>query len=50
VISSDISPACEGLFEAFVRKWYIERLTPQAMQQSLDAYWKSVEECLIEGG
>jgi hypothetical protein len=49
VISSDISSACERLFELFVHKWYVERVTPQAMQQSLDAYWKAVEENLIEG-
>jgi hypothetical protein len=33
-----------------VHAWYVERATPEAMQQTLDAYWKAVEENLIQEG
>lgn len=50
VIASDVSSACERLFASLVHEWYVERVTPQVMQRTLDAYWKAVEENLIQEG
>lgn len=48
LISSDISDPCERLNTALIRKWCVERVSVETMQQTVDAYWKRVRENLIE--
>jgi len=48
VISSDISEACERLNREFIKKWCVDRVSVEAMQQALDDYWNFVRKNLIE--
>ncbi len=48
VISSDISEPCERLNREFIRKWCVERVSVETMQQALDGYWNLVRKNLIE--
>lgn len=48
VISSDISEACERLNREFIRKWCVDRVSVETMQQVLDGYWNLVRKNLVE--
>ena len=48
VLFSDISEACERLNREFIRKWCVERMSVETMQQTLDIYWIHIRQYLID--
>ena len=48
VLFSDISEACERLNRDFIRKWCVECVSVDSMQQTLRTYWTYIKQYLID--